>query len=221
MAKKIAQLLHLLLTRIRIIFKIKPLSFQWGHDRGKPLYRYYTEIFLEKFSKDIKGKCLEFQEDCYASRFGKNKIEDINILHKEPGNPKATIVADLTKANTLKSDTFDCIISTFVLHVVVNPDKFVSELYRILKPKGSVLIVAPHICMWGEFPKEYWRFTQEGLKLLIAKHFKKENIIIKSYGNSLIAAGALRGLVTKEFRKSELNYHDKKFSLITCARAVK
>jgi len=209
------------ILRVRLSFGLQPLSELWGHDRGLPLYRYYTEKFLRKYSEDIRGDCLEFQEDSYTTRFAKGKIKKVSILHKESGNSKADIIADLTKENSIGSNQFDCIICTFVLHVIPDLERFISEICRILKPGGVLLIVVPSICMSGVAPKEYWRFTQEGLKLVLSKSFSEESIALESYGNSLAAAGAIRALVTKEFRESELEYQDKRFSLIVCARAIK
>ena len=44
---------------------------------------------------------------------------------------------------------------------------------------------------------------------------------MRAYGNSLTAAGDLRALVADEFTKAELEYHDPRFAIIVCARAVK
>ena len=72
-------------NRLRFAIGVAPLSQQWG-DRGRPLHRDYVEEFLQQFSRD-SAETLEFQEDTYTSRFGRDAVTKLDILHKEPGNP--------------------------------------------------------------------------------------------------------------------------------------
>ncbi len=209
-------------VRLRVARGIAPLSYVGGHDRGLTVMRYYTERFLERFTADIRGHCLEFQEPFYLSKYGLDKVTKIDILHVDNSNPKATLVADLTKPNALASNQFDCIICTFVLHLVPEFQKFIEEIHRILKVGGVLLIVVPHISMnQPKFGIEYWRFTPEGLSYALAKSFQPQNIIIQAYGNSLTAVGNIRGLIADEYTKAELDVHDPRFCSVVCARVAK
>lgn len=80
---------------------VRPLSEHWGWDRGLPVHRYYLEEFLKTFTADIRGRCLEFDIDLYASRFGGAGVSRVDVLHLDESNPRATIVADLTKPNDI------------------------------------------------------------------------------------------------------------------------
>ena len=200
---------------------VEPLSYLWGHDRGVPICRYYLEQFLQENSSDIKGHCLEFQDDTYTTLWGGTAVTKLDILHIDASNPLATIVADITKPHDIRNDYFDCIICTHVLHVIYELDKAISELYRILKPGGVLLVAVPHVSMCDEQWHELWRFTPEGLSAGIAKVFGAENLSVYAYGNSLTAAGQIRGLASHEFRRSELDKHDARFAVEVCARAVK
>lgn len=170
---------------------------------------------------DIRGHCLEFQEDSYTSRFGRERIHKIDILHKEAGNPAATLIADLTQENEIPKNTFDCIICTYTLHLVYEFKKMISELYRVLQQNGVLLIAVPSIMTCYPQYHEFWRFTPEGLHLLLSEFFGSENIIVRAYGNSLTAAGELRGLTIREFSKSELDQHDSRYPMVVCSRARK
>ena len=68
---------------------------------------------------------------------------------------------------------------------------------------------------------EMWRFTPEGLAVVLAKSFGIGNVSVRAYGNSLTAAGELRGLVATEFDQATLNYQDSRFAVEVCARAYK
>ena len=207
-------------NRFRFATGVAPLSQQWG-DRGRPLHRDYVEEFFQQFSRDIRGHCLEFQEDTYTSRFGRDAVTKLDILHKEPGNPHATLVADLTQPNTIPSNEFDCIICTYTLHVVFDFYKMIAEFHRILKEGGVLLIAVPHIMLCYPQFHELWRFTPEGLEALLGRVFGVGNVTIKGYGNSLTRAGELRGLVARDFSREELAHHDLRFSMVVMGRAVK
>jgi SAM-dependent methyltransferase len=207
-------------ARVRLAVGVQPLSKKWG-ERGQPMHRMYLEQFLQEFACDIRGHCAEFQEDSYTSRFGGHRVAKIDILHKDNDNPRATIIADLTKPNSVQTNLFDCIICTYVFHIIFEVDKIIAELYRILKPDGVLIVAVPDITIGTPKYHELWRFTAEGLQLLLAKVFGMENVTVRTYGNSLIAAGELRGLVKQEFTKAELDYHDPYFAIVVCARAVK
>ena len=150
-------------ARARLPFGVRPLGDQWG-DRGQPAHRDYLEQFLGEVAAGIRGRCLEFQEDSYTTKFGGARVGTVDILHRDPGNPNATIVADLTTANGIPSDAFDCIICTFVLHLVLDVDRMVAELRRILKPGGVLLAAVPDITVCYPEHHELWRFTEEGLR---------------------------------------------------------
>jgi SAM-dependent methyltransferase len=200
---------------------VQPISQYGGFDRGLPAHRYYVQQFLQEFSPCIHGHCLEFHENLYTSRYGGSRVAKIDILSKEDDNPRATIVADLTKVPNIPSNLFDCIICTHALHMILEVDKAISELYRILKPRGVLLVAVPTIGRAYAECHEKWRFTPEGLQLLLARVFGDENVLVRAYGNSLTAAGTLRGLVAHEFTREELNYHDLRFTMETCAKATK
>jgi SAM-dependent methyltransferase len=210
-------------ARTRLSAGVRPLSFDWGADRGQEIARYYVEeLFLREFANDIQGHCLEFASDRYTSRFGdKTCITKIDILNVEYDNPHTTIRADLTKPNDIADDQFDCIICTHALHVIYEFEKAIADLHRILRPGGVLLMAVPHVSMCDPDQGELWRFTQEGLRAALAHAFDNENITMRAYGNSLTAAGQIRGLAAHEFTKRELHYHDQRFAADICARAMK
>jgi SAM-dependent methyltransferase len=208
-------------ARVRVAVGVQPLSTPGYWHRGMPISRYYLEQFLQERSSDIFGHCLEFLDDDYTSRFGEERVTRVDILHKEAGNKKATIVADLTQPNDIPSDLFDCINCTYVLHMIFEVDKAVSELHRILKPGGVLLVAVPGFNLTSGGAHPLWLFTPEALHRVLARVFGAENVSVHAYGNSLTAAGYLRGLVAHEFTQAELNHHTPEFALAVFARAYK
>jgi SAM-dependent methyltransferase len=207
--------------RARLFEGLEPLSYVWGEDRGVPLCRYYLEQFLREFAADVRGRCLEFQADDYTTRLGGPAVTKVDVLHVDDSNPSATLVADLTKPNDLPARRFDCIVCTHVLHVVFELGKAVSELHRILRPGGCLLVAVPHVAMYAPGWDDLWRFSPEGLQRVLGEAFGASNVLVRAYGNSLTAAGQMRGLAAHEFTAAELDHHDPRFAVEVCARAVK
>jgi SAM-dependent methyltransferase len=219
--KKILKFPLMLKSKAELLMSgMEPLFNSWVR-RGATLHRTYLEQFLRECSPYIKGHCLEFQEDFYTSRFGGSQVTKLDILNKETDNPHATIIADLTQPNDIPSNTFDCIICTYTLHIIPDLDYMVRELHRILKPGGVLLVAVPDITVNYSQYNELWRFTAKGLHLLLGKSFGNENVSVKTYGNSLTAAGELRGLSVPDFTAAQLNYHDPRYAIIVCGSCVK
>jgi hypothetical protein len=216
------ELIRIPQARLRLAFGVTPLNAPWVHRRGGlQIHRYYLEAFLEEFAADIHGHCLEFQGSYYTTRFGGKQVTKVDILHKEEGNPRATLVADLTQPHAIPENMFECIICTHVLHVIRDIDRFVTALQRLLAPGGVLLLAVPHISPIYPREHELWRFTPEGLAVVLEQVFPVDQIIIRSYGNSLTAIGDLRGLVAHDFTTRELQYADESFAVEVCARARK
>ena len=145
----------------------------------------------------------------------------MDILHLDDSNPKATIIADITKPNAIPDNTFDCIICTHMLHTVFYLERALSELYRILAPGGVLLVGVPQISMCDRRYEELWRFTVAGLSRLLATAFAPEDFAVSAFGNSLTSAGELRGMVAQEFPADLIAFNDERFAAEICARAVK
>lgn len=79
---------------------------------------------------------------------------------------------------------FQSIISNQVLEHVFNPDQFLNEIYRCLKPGGYLLLSLPFAWDEHEQPFDYARYSSFGLKSLLEKNGFKVYKQIKS-GNAL------------------------------------
>jgi len=215
-------ILTAVVARFRFAFGIAPISVLSGGDRGKPIHRYFLDRFFEEFAEDIRGDCLEFLNDQYTTRYGKQRVQRVDILHKEGSGKSshATIIADLLEPHDVPPASFDCIICTHTLHIVEDPLRFLVELKRLLKPGGTLLLGIPNSSTIQPWWHELWRFTPEGLHYLSARVFGEENTVIRSYGNSITAAGELRGLCAEDFFRAELDFRDDRFAMEVCLRAV-
>ena len=110
----------------------------------------------------IQGRVLEIGDSTYTRRFGGERVTASDVLHLQVGHPQATIIADLTSADHVPSNAFDCIILTQTLQFIYDVRAAIRTLYRILKPGGVVLATFSGISHtndleWGG--SWYWNFT--------------------------------------------------------------
>jgi hypothetical protein len=209
------------LGRLQMDIGVKPLSQVRGTDRGLALHRYYLRQFLTEFAADFHGSCVEFQGSQNLPLLGERPLRASDILDIDSSRLLVRPIADLTKPDTLPSSQFHCILCCHVLQLIVEIGEAIAEMYRSLAPGGVLLVAEPHVSMCGSMDREIWRFTPEGLKTLLSRAFGVDHVTVRTYGNSLTAAGELRGLVAQEFAKAELDEHDDRFAVEVCARAVK
>ncbi len=76
------------------------------------------------------------------------------------------IEQDLSKKLPFNKSSFDTILLTEVLEHIQNPDKLLSEIYRVLKKGGHVIITVPFLYFIHEEPHDYFRYTKYALKKL-------------------------------------------------------
>lgn len=69
-----------------------------------------------------------------------------------------------------EDNKFDSIVANQVFEHVFNPDDFLSETYRVLKPEGKLLMTVPFIWDEHEQPYDFARYSSFGLKSLLVKH---------------------------------------------------
>ncbi len=205
--------------------RLEPISRVFGTDRGQPIDRYYIEQFLSAHASDIRGHVLEVGDDAYTRKFGGERVTKSDVLHAVAGNPKATIVADLTFADNIPSGTFDCIILTQTLQVIYDVRASLRHLYRVLKPGGLLLATFPGISQISRYDMErwgdYWRFTTLSTWRLFEEVFPPAYLKVQAYGNVLAATAFLYGLATQELRQEELDHRDTDYEVLITVKAAK
>ena len=203
------------------LHSVKPLSDHWGFDRGLPVDRYYIEGFLEAHRGDICRRVLEVGDSRYTDRFG-SSIERKDILDIDPLNPRATIVCDLSLADSIPSDQFDCILMVQTLQYIYDVRAAVAEAYRILRPGGVLLATVPALQKIDlKYPADYWRFTTASCSRLFCSAFGADEVSIRSYGNVLTSMAFLTGMVSQDLSRRELEFQDALFPVCILIRAVK
>lgn len=211
-------------VRFGSLRRTSPISRVWGRDRGRSLDRYYIEGFLDRQREDVRGRVLEVAEPTYTKEFGDDRVVRSDVLHVQEGNPAATIVADLTAADHIPDESFDCIILTQTLQLIFDVPAALRTLHRILTPGGVLLATFPGITHTGDADwQEHWcwSFTTTSARKLLHPVFGSDNVEIESHGNVLAATAFLYGLADAELRRDELDHHDPAYDMVITVRAVR
>lgn len=200
----------------------RPVSLDFGWDRGDPVDRFYIETFLAGRAADIRGRVLEVGDDAYSRRYGGANVTHQDVLHVDGTNPKATLTGDLSSAGTLPHETFDCIVLTQTLQLIFDLPQAVACLYAALKPGGVLLLTVPGISQldrhrWGAH--WYWAFTTLSIRRLFESSFGTEALNIESHGNVYAAIAFLTGVVRQEVDTAKLEENDPAYPVIITVRA--
>lgn len=204
--------------------RLTPVSRVYGFDRGTPVDRYFIEAFLARNAGDIRGCVLEVGDDTYTRRFGGGRVTRSDVLHVSGENSRATIVADLTNADHIPSDTFDCIVLTQTLHLIYDVRAALRTLKRILRPGGVLLATFPGISQidqgeWG--PSWYWSFTALSARRFFEEVFPSTSLSVEAHGNVLAATAFLHGIAVEELQSNELDHNDPSYQVTIAVRATK
>ena len=102
----------------------------------------------------------------WALNRGKDNNYWVGIDTQEGHN--VDIVMDV-ESLTFKDDTFNACLCSEVFEHVAAPARALREIYRVLEKGGNVLITTMFAFPIHNYPSDYWRFSPEGLALLLTQ----------------------------------------------------
>jgi glycosyltransferase involved in cell wall biosynthesis len=209
--------------------RIRPLGN--GRQRGTPVVRYYWARFLDRHRADIRGAALEIGTTLTLRQYGGDAVTRADALDLAAHNPDITAVADLTRADALPADQYDCFINQFTMHLIYDLDAALFHSIRMLKPGGVLLVNFP--CVDYYFPGGldmatggpmymYWWFTPIQVENLLRRAgLSSTDYTIETFGNLFTRVAYQMNLPAEELTRHELGYVDPGHPLLICVRAVK
>lgn len=205
--------------------RLKPISANWGLERGQPIDRYYIENFLAQQATDIQGRVLEIGDDAYTRQFGQQRVTERVVLHVAEQRERVTLIGSLTDPDSIPAATFDCLIVTQTLPVIYDVQTAVRTIHHALKPGGVALVTVPGISQISRYDMDrwghYWSFTTRSVAELFTAVFPSACVQITAHGNVLAAIAFLQGIASQELRRRELDAVDPNYQLLITIRAQK
>ena len=165
MDKKIFKLLYRKLKIVSpflyYVVQYKRASFRIRDSFNTPVESTREQLF-KVFLAHCKGKkCLQIGvKDNIGEKFGPNWVS----VDKYDTRDFIDYHYDIHNLE-FESESFEAVVCWSILEHVPDPQKAVSELYRVLKPGGEIWVQLPFLYPYHEAPKDYWRVTPDGLRV--------------------------------------------------------
>lgn len=86
-----------------------------------------------------------------------------------PGNPDANVEIAADGTLPLDDDGADAVLSTQVLEHVADPQLYLSEAFRVLRPGGRMLLSTHGTMVYHPDPVDFWRWTCAGLQEAVGR----------------------------------------------------
>lgn len=128
--------------------------------------------FLQKHTQRYKGTLYDLGS-------GESPYRDFFLQHAQQyigvdwagsyHDTKADIAADLNKPLPIASEVADTVVSLSVMEHLCEPQIMLNEAFRILKPKGEIVLQVPWQWWIHEALYDFFRYTPYGLKYLFEK----------------------------------------------------
>jgi len=127
---------------------------------------------IKKYSSGLKGRLLDFGSGSKPYRHLFLVDEYIGIDIEESGhNHKSSAVDIYYDGKTLpfESAYFDSFFSSEVFEHIFNLPDILTEINRVIKPNGDLLITIPFAIHEHEVPYDFARYTRFGIRDLLTK----------------------------------------------------
>ena len=209
--------------------RLRPLGD--GRQSGTPIVRYYWSRFLEKHETAIHGRGLEIGTTATLRQYGAAGLTHADGLDLEAHSPEITVVADLTCADNVGAETYDCFINQFTMHLIYDVESALFHSLRILRPGGTLLVNFPSVeylfargldMGTGAPLFVYWQFTPlQVANLLREAGLPAENFDVEVYGNLFARVAYQMNMSAEELTTTELDHVDEGHPLLICVRIAK
>jgi glycosyltransferase involved in cell wall biosynthesis len=209
--------------------RLRPLGN--GRQRGTPVVRYYWARFLDRYRSDIRGEGLEIGTTLTLRQYGGDAVTRADALDLAAHSPEITAVADLTRADALPANQYDCFINQFTMHLIYDVDAALYHSIRMLKPGGVLLVNFPCVDYYlpagldmatGRPMFMYWWFTPIQVENLLRRAgLSAADYKVEVFGNLFSRIAYQMNLPAEELATHELEHVDPGHPLLICVRALK
>lgn len=158
---------------------------------------------MRSLAPQLKGDLLDVGcgRKPYKSLFTVNSYLGLDI--ENPGHSHEQEDIDVFYDGTtfpFPDNQFDSALCNQVLEHVFNPEDFVKEIHRVLKPGGKLLLTVPFAWDEHEQPYDFARYSSFGLKAL----FERNGFVVREHRKSVNHVGALFQLINAYIYKITL-----------------
>lgn len=128
---------------------------------------------IERHANRLSGRMLDFGcgSKPYESLFAVSEYIGVDIQNPSHNHDNESIdVFYDGQRLPFPDEFFDSCFSAEVFEHVHNLDEMLTEINRVLKKGGIVLVACPFLCSEHEVPIDYLRHTSFGIKIFMERH---------------------------------------------------
>lgn len=205
--------------------------FRNGEQVGTSVTRLYWLNYLEKHRADIRGHGLEVGTTATIKQYGGSALTQADAIDLTGHSPEVNVVADLSRADHVPGDVYDCFVNQFTTAVIYDIDAALYHSIRLLKPGGVLLINFWTVDFYfnrgldmgtGAPLFMYWNFTPIQVENMLRRiGLTETDYEIESFGNVLTRMANLLNIPAEELTRHEFEYVDPGQPLVICVRVVK
>lgn len=145
----------------------KPIR-QWVNRLRVNSSRVYLEAFAREAAQSVAvgSRVLDAGAgDCpYRGFFKHTEYESADFCQVEGSlYGEITYICDLGSI-PVEDNRYDLVLCTQVMEHLPEPDVVLQELFRVLKPGGTIWVSAPLFYPEHQIPYDFYRYTQYGMK---------------------------------------------------------
>jgi SAM-dependent methyltransferase len=161
----------------------------------KGLYRH-----IRALAKEIQGKTLDVGcgQKPYASLFPSSEYIGLEIDTPENRSHKLADVFYDGSVFPFADAEFDSVVINEVFEHVFDPDAFLSEVRRVIKPGGALLMTVPFVWDEHEPPRDFARYSSFGISAILRKHGFRVETLRKSVNDIRVVFQLITGYIYKK-----------------------
>ncbi len=195
------------------------------------MIRYYWAEYLSQHRNDFSGKGLEIGGTATIRYYGGSRLIQTDGMDLSKHSRDITVVGDLTRADHIEGDQYDCILLQFTTNVIYDIDAAIYHAVRMLRPGG--VLIANFWCTdyyfhsgldmgTGEPLYMYWYFTPIMVANIICRaSLGAGDFQLETFGNMLARTAFLMNIPASALTPEERDYRDPGQPLLICTRIVK
>jgi SAM-dependent methyltransferase len=117
------------------------------------------------YEEPILDTCAGWEPNYYEPLFPGKRYLKQDMQDFDP--PCIDILCDIADMKSIPDESIGLVLNCESLEHIQYPQKAIDEIHRVLRPNGLLILTTVMHFKIHRTPKDYWRFTPDGIELLL------------------------------------------------------
>jgi SAM-dependent methyltransferase len=113
----------------------------------------------------VLDTCAGWEPNFYQPLFPGKKYIKQDMQDFDP--PCIDLICDVANMKAITNESIGLVLNLESLEHLPNPQNAIDEIHRVLRPNGLLILTTVMHFKIHRTPKDYWRFTPDGIELLL------------------------------------------------------